>query len=85
MISFQYKVQDRAGIHARPASQLIQYTSKLDSGIRIVYNGKEADGKKIMPVISLGVKYGETIEIQIFGDQEIKESAELKKFVQENF
>ena len=50
-----YVITDETGIHARPATMLVQTASKFDSDIQLEYNGKKVNLKSIMGVMSLGV------------------------------
>ncbi len=60
-------IKDPVGLHARPASVLVQEASKFESEITISGNGKDANLKSIMSVMSLGVKTGEEITIKAEG------------------
>ena len=61
-----YVIIDETGIHARPATMLVQTASKFDSDIQLEYNGKKVNLKSIMGVMSLGV--GKDAEITIYAD-----------------
>ena len=60
-----YVIIDETGIHARPATMLVQTASKFDSDIQLEYNGKKVNLKSIMGVMS-GV--GKDAEITIYAD-----------------
>ncbi|HDM5465299.1 TPA: phosphocarrier protein HPr [Staphylococcus aureus] len=61
-----YVIIDETGIHARPATMLVQTASKFNSDIQLEYNGKKVNLKSIMGVMSLGV--GKDAEITIYAD-----------------
>ena len=46
--------------------------------------GKTADAKRIMGVMSLGVKHGNTLELIIEGEDEDTAKTELEAFLKEN-
>ena len=50
-----FTITAEAGIHARPATILVQTASKFTSDISLAYNGKSVNLKSIMGVMSLGV------------------------------
>ena len=50
-----FVVSDPVGLHARPATILVNQASKFASNVKLVYNGKEVNLKSIMGVMSLGV------------------------------
>jgi phosphocarrier protein len=63
----QFKVTAETGIHARPATLLVQTASKFDSEIHLEYKGKKVNLKSIMGVMSLGVGQGADITISAEG------------------
>jgi phosphocarrier protein len=67
MAEKQFKVTAETGIHARPATLLVQTASKFDSEITLEYKGKKVNLKSIMGVMSLGVGQGADIKISAEG------------------
>ena len=61
-----YVIIDETGIHARPATMLVQTASKFDSDVQLEYNAKKVNLKSIMGVMSLGV--GKDAEITIYAE-----------------
>ncbi len=60
----QVTITDEAGMHARPASKLVQFASKYDADIKMSYKGKDVDMKSVMGVMSLGIPEGGEITIK---------------------
>ena len=58
------------GIHARPATLLVQAASKFSSDITLSYEGKSVNLKSIMGVMSLGVGQNADVTITAEGDDE---------------
>ena len=58
------------GIHARPATLLVQAASKFGSDVNLEYNGKSVNLKSIMGVMSLGVGQNASVTITAKGDDE---------------
>ncbi len=59
------------GIHARPATRLVNEAMKYESDILMESMGKTVNLKSIMGVMSLGIYRGENVKIKITGpDQE---------------
>ena len=71
MKSIDITIQDREGLHARPAGIL--------SKVTMTKNGKVADMKKIFAVMGLAVKCGETVTIAADGPDEDAAIEELTK------
>jgi phosphocarrier protein HPr len=67
MAEKQYKVIAETGIHARPATLLVQTASRFHSEIYLEYKGKKVNLKSIMGVMSLGVGKGAEIKISAEG------------------
>lgn len=65
-----FKVIAETGIHARPATLLVQTASKFQSDITLEYKGKSVNLKSIMGVMSLGVGQGAEVVIQVSGEDE---------------
>ncbi|KMY49273.1 phosphocarrier protein HPr [Peribacillus loiseleuriae] len=65
-----FKVIADTGIHARPATLLVQASGKFDSEINLEYNGKKVNLKSIMGVMSLGVGKDAEITISAEGSDE---------------
>ncbi|MGO4887544.1 phosphocarrier protein HPr [Anaerobacillus sp. MEB173] len=59
-----------SGIHARPATVLVQSVANVASDVNIEYNGKSVNLKSIMGVMSLGVPKGAEIKITASGSDE---------------
>lgn len=84
MKEFNYTIKDEVGIHARPAGLLVKEAKKYESKIIIDKEGKTADASKLMALMSLGVKCGETVRIEITGADEEKAYQELQSFFENN-
>ncbi|ADX97993.1 HPr family phosphocarrier protein [Mycoplasma suis] len=66
----EYTIQDPVGIHARPASKLVQALSKFKSKIILEFDGKTANAKSIINLMSLGVTGGSKVTFKIEGEDE---------------
>ncbi len=71
MKQFTYTIQDSMGIHARPAGLLVKAAAAFkDTTIEISSNGKKADVKRIMAIMSMGVKQGVEVTVTCEGADE---------------
>ena len=84
MKQFTYTITDPVGIHARPAGLLVKAAKAFSSAITIERNGKSAAATKLMALMSLGVKAGDTITVTVEGTDEEAAAAGMDKFLQEN-
>ncbi|MDN4072687.1 phosphocarrier protein HPr [Fictibacillus terranigra] len=62
-----FKVTSDSGIHARPATVLVNQAGQFSSDITLGYNGKNVNLKSIMGVMSLGIQSGSEITIKAEG------------------
>jgi phosphocarrier protein len=65
-----FKVVAETGIHARPATLLVQEASKYISKLTLEYQDKTVDLKSIMGVMSLGVGQNAEVLVTANGDDE---------------
>lgn len=84
MKEFSYVITDEIGIHARPAGMLVKEAKKFSSKITLESNGKSADARKLMAVMSLGVKTGATVVIKAEGDDEDAAITAIEEFMKAN-
>ena len=68
MASKDFHIVAETGIHARPATLLVQTASKFASDIQLEYKGKSVNIKSIMGVMSLGVGQGADVVITADGE-----------------
>lgn len=81
MKEYRYVVEDNNGLHARPAGMLAATCKKFTSEIKVLYDGKEADGKRLLSLMSLGAKYGAELHFKIEGEDE----EEAERAIKEHF
>lgn len=79
-----FVVTDPVGLHARPATALVNEAAKYATDIKIIVDGKEANLKSIMGVMSLGIETGKEFEIEVLNDDEQEAMAGLTKVVVES-
>lgn len=84
MQKFNYVIKDKVGIHARPAGMLVKEAQKYESKVVISKYEKKAEATKLMAIMGLGVKCGDTVNIEITGaDEEVAYEA-MTAFFNEN-
>ena len=84
MVSFTYTIKDELGIHARPAGMLAKEAMKWKSVITLDNGTKKADAKRLMAVMSMGVKKDHVITVTVEGEDEADCAAAAQKFFEEN-
>jgi len=58
------------GIHARPASSIVQTAVKFQSSVQIIKDGAAADAKSIMSVMMLAAAQGSVLTVKATGEDE---------------
>lgn len=84
MKQFTYTIKDELGIHARPAGMLAKAAKVLDSDISITKDGKTAGAAKLMALMGLGVKCGDTVTVTIEGGDEAASEKAMREFLEAN-
>lgn len=70
MVDKSYTVNNRLGLHARPASLFVKTTSRFSSSVKIIKDGQEIDGKSIMGLLMLAAGPGTVLQIMADGPDE---------------
>ena len=70
MIEKIITIQNRAGVHARPAALLFQTTKDFKCNIFFEKGNDQINAKSIMGIITLGAAYGAKIKITADGEDE---------------
>ncbi|MBQ9080110.1 MAG: HPr family phosphocarrier protein [Clostridia bacterium] len=84
MITFRYTIGDKHGIHARPAGILVNCAKRFSSDIKVEKDGKTADAKRLLSVMSLAGKHGEELTFTVHGSDEALAAEELERCCHEN-
>ena len=82
MISKEVLVKNGTGLHARPATLLVKKASSFKSDVSIEYNGKKANVKSLIGVLSLAVTKDALIKVVASGDDEALAVEEIVKLVE---
>ena len=84
MKTFAYTIKDEVGIHARPAGLLAKKAKEYESTITLEKGGKTAVATKLMAIMGMGVKCGDTVSVTVEGADEEKAAAEMEAFFNPN-
>jgi D-lactate dehydrogenase len=70
MQKIQYAVTNPLGVHARPCAILAQTCLNYKSVVVVSCRGKQADGRNVLELLSLGAKYQDLLEVAAEGPDE---------------
>ncbi|TGE39850.1 HPr family phosphocarrier protein [Desulfosporosinus fructosivorans] len=81
MITRELTINNKSGLHARPASLWVQAASRFQSKIKIKRGDSVVDGKSILGILSLGLAAGSVFELLAEGDDEAEAVSALEKLM----
>ncbi len=84
MRQFQYTITDPVGIHARPAGLLVKAAKALDSTVTVEKDGRSAAATKLMALMDLGIKGGDTVTVSVEGGDEQASLTAMEQFFRDN-
>lgn len=65
------EIVNRAGMHARPASELVKLASTFSSEVQLEKDGLKVNGKSIMGVLMLAAEMGSQLRISADGEDAV--------------
>ncbi|MBQ2390924.1 MAG: HPr family phosphocarrier protein [Clostridia bacterium] len=84
MKQFNYTIKDEVGIHARPAGMLAKTAKGFQSEILIEKDGKSVNATKLMMLMGMGIKCGDTVTVTITGEDEEAACSAMQDFFAAN-
>ncbi len=78
-------IENRMGLHARPAAQFVSTANRFASDIQVRKEDKSANAKSINQVATLGARFGDEIAITASGPDAQEALAELQALVRSRF
>ena len=85
MTTFNYTITDPVGIHARPAGLLVkEIKSFAGSAVTITKGEKSVNALKLMALMQMGIKCGDTVTVSVDGGDEAAVAAALENFFKSN-
>lgn len=81
MVTKEVIVKNSTGLHARPATLLVKKASSFKSDVSIEFNGRKANVKSLIGVLSLGVTKNSKVKVIASGDDENLAVEEVVKLI----
>lgn len=85
LIKKTFQINNKFGIHARPAALFVKTASQFQSDIKVAKDGYVANGKSIMGLMSLAAEYGSEIEVIIEGEDAREAMAAIESLLESKF
>jgi len=84
MKQFEYTIQEAVGIHARPGGLLVKEVKKYKSAVTVIKGDKSCNALKLMALMGMGVKCGDTVTVTVEGEDEEIAAPALEAFFKEH-
>jgi len=78
-------IQNRLGLHARPAALFVQMANRFKSEIGVRKGKEKVNGKSIMGIMTLAAGRGTQITIQATGPDAAEAISSLTKLIRSSF
>ena len=82
MFSATVTITNKTGLHARPASQLVELCKTFESQITLKKGDMLVDPKSIISILAGGLKQGTTVELTAEGSDEETAGKEVLAFIE---
>ena len=82
MVRKQTIVKNPSGLHARPASQLVELCKGFECKIKLESGDKTCDAKSIFSVLRCCIKIGDTVVVSTEGPDEEIAATDVIKFIE---
>jgi phosphocarrier protein HPr len=70
MVEREAVIVPEAGLHARPAARFVKEAKSFGSDIVVIKDGREANAKSSLKLMTLGAKHGDKVVIRAEGEDE---------------
>ena len=84
MKTFTYTINDKNGLHARPAGNLSKLSKTFSSRCFLKKGDKETELTKLIALMGMGVKKGDEVIIRVEGEDEEAACNAIKEFFSSN-
>ena len=81
LIEKKLTIQNKLGLHARPAALFVQIANKYESDIVVKKGRQEVNGKSIMGLLTLAAEKGAALHIKVNGPDAKEAIQELEKVI----
>ena len=81
----QVTIQNKLGLHARPAMQFVDVANQFQSGVKVCKGDQVVDGKSIMQMMMLAATAGTVLKVVAEGDDAAKALDALEQLINGRF
>jgi len=85
MLSKEFMVNSEYGFHLRPAQILMESITPFESKVILKFNGKEANAKSLLNLMTLGLDNGQSVTVVVDGPDENEVMKIIDKLFEDGF
>jgi phosphocarrier protein len=85
MLSRNFTIVNRLGLHARAAAQFVQTASKFAAEVKLKKDDVEVNGKSIMGILLLAAPKGTEVAVVTDGHDEEQAMAVIAELIEDGF
>ncbi len=78
-------IENKLGLHARAAAQIVKSSGAFSSKILLLKDGLEVDGKSIMGIMMLAAAKGSSVTLEVNGEDEGSALVGLEQLFRDKF
>jgi phosphocarrier protein HPr len=75
-------IKSKSGLHARPAAQFATFAKKYPEKVMVFKGDNGSPATSLLSVLGLGISHGDTIRLQVEGDNAEQILSELAEFLE---
>jgi len=80
---YTYTVKSELGMHARPAGMFVKLAKQVQSAIEIEKDGKKVNAGRLLAVMGMGIKQGDSITFFMDGPDEEEVVPKVREICEE--
>lgn len=84
MVEQSILIDNKTGLHARPASNLVKAAKQFNSKIKIIKDDKSYEAKSMLAILSAGIVKGTKIRLVCEGEDEVDALKNLTELIESN-
>lgn len=78
-------VPNKYGIHARPATKIVELSNSFSAEILIIKDGSFVNGKSVIGIMTLGAEQGSSLTIKATGEEAENAVREIVELIDSGF
>lgn len=85
MLESKVRIQNKLGMHARPAALFVKTAARFKSDVYLTRDDQVVNGKSIMGVMMLAAEFGSELTLSVSGEDEQQALAALRELFHRKF